>query len=59
MWGTHDVYEVLIRPADDSFRIKEQMFAQIPHFPVEYSRDGTTDPASEIVTVADQLWWLP
>ena len=55
--GRLAVYEVLIRPDDGSFQIREQVFARGPHFPVrvEYTREGKTYPASEVIAFADAL----
>ena len=55
--GMLDVYEVLIRPDDGSFQISEQVFARGPHFPVrvEYTRDGKTYPASEVISFATAM----
>lgn len=43
--------EVLIRADDGSFQIRERVRAERPHWPlrVEYTRDGKTYPASEVV----------
>jgi hypothetical protein len=55
--GRRDIYEVLIRPDDDSFRIREKVLVQSPHFPVrvEYTREGKTYPASEVIAVVTQM----
>jgi hypothetical protein len=54
--GRHDLYEVFIRPDDNSFRIKEKVFAESPHFPVwvEYTRAGKTYPASEVIAMVKE-----
>jgi len=56
-FGKHDTYEVLIKPDDGSFQIREKVLAQTPHFPVrvEYTRDGKTYPASEVVAVVSRM----
>jgi hypothetical protein len=55
--GKRDIYDVLIKPDDGSFQIKEKVLAQNPHFPVrvEYTRDGKTYPASEVWAVVNQM----
>ena len=56
--GRLEVYDVLIRPDDGSFQIREQVFARSPHFPVrvEYTREGKTYPASEVIAFASAMW---
>jgi len=46
----------LIKAEDDSFRIREKVLAESPHFPVwvEYTRDGKTYPPSEVIAVVSQ-----
>ncbi len=55
--GKLDMYEVLIRPDDGSFLIRERVFAQSPHFPVsmEYTRDGKTYPVSEVIALTTSM----
>ena len=55
--GNVDLYDVLIKPNDGSFQISEEVFARGPHFPVrvEYTRDGKTYPASEVIAIAASL----
>jgi hypothetical protein len=55
--GNLEVYEVLIRPDDGSFQIREQVLARGPHFPVrvEYSRDGKTYPVSEVIAFVSAM----
>ena len=52
--GKRAIYDILIRAEDDSFQIKEKVLAENPHYPVrvEYTRDGKTYPASEVVSMA-------
>ncbi|MGH9828092.1 MAG: hypothetical protein ACREDR_33130 [Blastocatellia bacterium] len=54
--GKRSVYNVLIKPDDDSFRIREEVLAESPHLPVsvEFTRDGKTYPMSEVIGVASQ-----
>ena len=51
--GQRDILDVLIKPEDGSFQIKEKILAQMPHFPVkvEYTREGKTYPPSEVVAI--------
>jgi hypothetical protein len=53
--GRREIYELLIRSEDNSFRIKEKVLAESPHYPVwvEYTRDGKTYPASEVILLVD------
>jgi hypothetical protein len=55
--GSLEVYDVLIRPDDGSFQISEQVFARPPHFPVrvEYTREGKTYPASEVIAFVSAM----
>jgi hypothetical protein len=55
--GKLDVYEVLIRPDDGSFQVREEVFAHGPHFPVrvEYTREGKTYPASEVIAFVSSM----
>ncbi len=55
--GKHSLYEVLIKPEDHSFLIREKVLAQGAHFPisVEYTRDGKTYPASKVISIAARL----
>jgi hypothetical protein len=55
--GRLELYEVLIRPEDGSFQISEEVFARAPHFPVrvEYTREGKTYPASEVIAFASSM----
>ena len=52
--GRREIYEILIQPEDDSFQIKEKVLAEPPHYPVrvEYTREGKTFPASEVLSLA-------
>jgi hypothetical protein len=52
--GEVEMYDVLIKPDDGSFQICEEVFASGPHFPVrvEYTREGKTYPASEVIAVS-------
>jgi hypothetical protein len=54
--GKHDIYELVIRPDDDSFLVREKVFAESPHFPVwvEYTRDGKTYPVSVVIAVVSR-----
>jgi len=54
--GRREIYEILIQPEDDSFRIKEKVLAESPHYPlrVEYTREGKTFPASEVLSLASR-----
>lgn len=54
--GKRDVYDLAINPDDRSFQIKEKVLAESPHLPVrvEYTRDGKTYPASEVIAVVSQ-----
>jgi hypothetical protein len=54
--GEREIYELLIKAEDDSFRIREKVLAESPHFPVwvEYTRDGKTYPPSEVIAVVSQ-----
>jgi len=56
-FGRHGLYEVLIKPDDGSFQIREKVLVQTPHFPVrvEYTRDGNTYPASEVLAVVSRM----
>ena len=51
--GKLELYELLIRPNDGSFQVREQVLARSPHFPVrvEYTREGKTYPASEVIAI--------
>jgi len=51
--GTRDVFEVLIRADDGSFRIAQRVRAEPPHYPfwMEYVR-GTTTLVSEVTAMA-------
>lgn len=55
--GKRDIYDVLIKPEDNSFQIKEKVLMTTPHFPVrvEYTREGKTYPASEVVTLSNDV----
>src|SRR5215469_263227 len=55
--GRLEVYDVLIRPDDGSFQISEQVFTRGPHFPVrvEYTREGKTYPASEVIAFVSAM----
>jgi len=55
--GRLELYDVLIRPDDGSFQISEQVFAHGPHFPVrvEYTREGKTYPASEVIAFVSAM----
>lgn len=55
--GSLEVYELLIRPDDGSFQISEQVLAHAPHFPVwvEYTREGKTNPASEVIAFVSAM----
>jgi hypothetical protein len=54
--GKRDVYDVLIKPDDGSFEIKEKVLAETPHYPVrvEYSRNGKAYPRSEVRAIVYQ-----
>jgi hypothetical protein len=54
--GEREICELLIKAADNSFRIREKVLTESPHFPVwvEYTRDGKTYPASEVIAVVSQ-----
>jgi hypothetical protein len=54
--GKVDIYELLIKPDDDSFQIREKVLAESPHFPlrVEYTRDGKPYPPSEVIAMISQ-----
>ncbi len=51
--GTREVFEVLIRPDDGSFRIAQRVRVEPPHYPfwMEYVR-GTTTLVSEVTAMA-------
>lgn len=51
--GKLDIYELLIRPDDDSLQIREKVLAESPHFPVrvEYTRDGKAYSPSEVTAM--------
>lgn len=51
--GKLGIYDILIRADDDSFQIREKVLAEGPHYPVrvEYTREGKTYPASEVVSL--------
>jgi hypothetical protein len=55
--GKLAIYEVLISPGDGSFQIREEVFVEGPHFPVrvEYTREGKTYPASEVVVFVSSM----
>jgi hypothetical protein len=51
--GRRDVFEVLVRPDDGSFRIAQRVRVQPPHYPfwTEYVR-GTTTLVSHVTAMA-------
>jgi len=51
--GRREVYELLIKPQDNSFQIKERVLVESPHYPVwvEYTREGKTYPVSEVASL--------
>lgn len=54
--GRREIYKILIHPEDDSFQIKEIVLAESPHYPVrvEYTREGKTFPASEVLALTSR-----
>lgn len=55
--GKRDIYELIIKSDDGSFQIREKVLAESPHYAVqvEYTRDGTTYPASEVSAIASEM----